>query len=41
MLAKGDVKALWRHFDGGFFTVISAGIITMYLLIAGVITPSF
>jgi putative membrane protein len=38
MLVKGDVKALWRHFDGAFLLSLGAGIITSIILIAGVIT---
>ncbi len=38
MLVKGDVKALWRHFDGAFLLSLCAGIMTSIFLIAGVIT---
>ncbi|AEF55630.1 DUF368 domain-containing protein [Marinomonas posidonica] len=38
MLFKGDVKALWRHFDGGFLLALGAGVVTSIFLIAGLIT---
>ena len=38
MLVKGDVNALWRHFDGAFLLSLGAGIVTSVFMIAGVIT---
>ena len=38
MLFKGDVKALWRHFDGGFLLPLGAGVVTSIFLLAGLIT---
>ncbi|ETI58418.1 DUF368 domain-containing protein [Marinomonas profundimaris] len=38
LLMKGDIKALWRHFDGAFLLPLGAGIVTSIFLIAGLIT---
>ena len=38
MLFKGEIKALWSHFDGTFLLVLGSGILTSIVLIAGVIT---
>jgi len=38
MLIKGDIKALWRHFDGAFLLPLGAGIATSIVGIAGLIT---
>ncbi|MGB0781785.1 MAG: DUF368 domain-containing protein [Marinomonas sp.] len=38
MLLKGDIKALWGHFDGAFLLPLGAGILTSIFLIAGLIT---
>ncbi|WP_421849745.1 DUF368 domain-containing protein [Marinomonas sp.] len=38
MLFKGDIKALWRHFDGAFLLSLGAGIVTSIFLLAGLIT---
>ncbi|MGO2355643.1 MAG: DUF368 domain-containing protein [Marinomonas foliarum] len=38
MLFKGNVKALWQHFDGAFLLSLGAGIVTSIFLLAGLIT---
>ncbi|NVK75185.1 MAG: DUF368 domain-containing protein [Oceanospirillaceae bacterium] len=38
MLFKGDIKALWRHFDGAFLLALGAGILSSIFLLAGLIT---
>lgn len=38
MLLKGDLKALWRHFDGAFLLTLGSGIVTSIFLLAGLIT---
>lgn len=38
LLLKGDVKALWRHFDGTFLAVLGFGILTSLALLSGVIS---
>ena len=38
MLLKGDLKALWRHFDGTFLLTLGSGIVTSIFLLAGLIT---
>lgn len=38
MLCKGDVKGLWRHFDGGFLLTLLLGIGTSIFAIASIIT---
>lgn len=38
MLFKGDVKGLWRHFDGALLLPLGAGILSSIFLLAGLIT---
>lgn len=38
LLFKGDIKALWRHFDGTFLTVLGFGILTSLALLSGAIS---
>lgn len=38
LLRKGDLKALWHHFDGTFLLTLGAGVVTSIFLLAGVIT---
>ncbi|MBR7888627.1 DUF368 domain-containing protein [Marinomonas sp. A79] len=38
MLFKGDIKGLWRHFDGALLLPLGAGILSSIFLIAGLIT---
>lgn len=38
MLFQGDVKGLWRHFDGTFLVSLGAGVVTSIFLLAGLIT---
>lgn len=38
MLLKGDIKALWKHFDGTFLMLLGSGIVTSIFLFAGLIT---
>lgn len=38
LLRKGDLKALWHHFDGAFLLTLGAGVVTSIFLLAGVIT---
>ena len=38
MLCKGDVKGLWRHFDGAFLLTLLLGIVTSIFAIASLIT---
>lgn len=38
MLLKGDIKGLWRHFDGSFLLPLGAGILTSIFALAGLIT---
>lgn len=38
LLFKGDVKGLWRHFDGSFLLPLGAGIATSIVGFAGLIT---
>ncbi|ETX10738.1 membrane protein [Marinomonas ushuaiensis DSM 15871] len=47
LLSKGDIKALWRHFDGAFLLALGGGVLTSIFLFAGLVThllatyPSF
>uniref|UniRef100_A6VUV6 DUF368 domain-containing protein n=1 Tax=Marinomonas sp. (strain MWYL1) TaxID=400668 RepID=A6VUV6_MARMS len=38
MLFKGDLKGLWKHFDGAFLLSLGAGIVTSIFMLAGLIT---
>lgn len=38
LLFKGDVKGLWRHFDGAFLLALGGGILTSVFLFAGLVT---
>lgn len=38
MLFKGDLKGLWKHFDGAFLLPLGAGVVTSIFLLAGLIT---
>ncbi|RNF49314.1 DUF368 domain-containing protein [Marinomonas hwangdonensis] len=38
LLRKGNLKALWHHFDGTFLLTLGAGVVTSIFLLAGVIT---
>ncbi len=38
LLCKGDLKGLWRHFDGRFLLPLGLGILTSIFAIAGLIT---
>ena len=38
LLLKGDIKALWRHFDGTFLLVLGGGILTSLVSLSGVIS---
>ena len=38
MLFKGDLKGLWKHFDGAFLLSLGAGVVTSIFMLAGLIT---
>lgn len=38
LLFKGDIKGLWRHFDGTFLAVLGLGIISSLALLSGAIS---